>query len=155
MATITATGDSSSLQLSVNGAAATVLKNRAQTFVLGPEEFRITKQGFFVQDLELWTGDALLASARKGTFSYAGGEWKLKCTKVWSEIEYGLYQGKNLVGSIRSTRSWLSRLFGLPGLDFRELDIDLPKEFPAVAQVFLTWVTCYRWNYVDGASSGD
>ena len=155
MATITATGDSSSLQLSVNGAPGTVLKNRAQTFALGPEEFRITKQGFFVQDLELWTGDALLASARKETFSYAGSEWKLKCTKCWSEIEYSLYQGKNSVGCIRSNRRWLSRLFGLPGLDFREIDIDLPEEFPVVVQVFITWVACYLWTNIDGVSSGD
>jgi hypothetical protein len=155
MATIAATGDSSSLQLSVNGAPGRVLKDRAQTFALGPEEFRITKQGFFVQDLELWTGDALLASARKGTFSYAGGEWKLKCTKKWSEIKYSVYQGRNLVGSIRSTRGWVSRLFGVPNMDFREIDIDLPEEFPAVVQVFLTWVACYRWTNVDGAPSGD
>jgi hypothetical protein len=158
MATITAT-DSSSLQFSVNGASSTILKNHAQTFVLGPEEYRIIEKGFLIKDFELWTGYALLASARKETFSYAGGTWKLRCSPRRREIEYSLYQGKNLVGSIRSTtRPWESFLqFFLYGInmDFREIDIDLPEEFPAVVQVFLTWVACYRWTNVDGATSGE
>ena len=153
MAARSATGDASSIQLSVNGASCTILKNCTHTFLLGAEQFRITTEGFFIPDLQLWAGDTLLASARKETFSYAGGVWKFKNTKSWSEIEYSLFQNKDRVGTIRSTRRALSVLFGLSGLDFREIVIDLPEEFPGAVLVFLTWVACYRWTRIDGVSS--
>lgn len=155
MATIAATGDRSSLQLSLVNAQDPVLKNRAQTFVFGDKEFRIVKEGFFIHDLQLWEGYTLLASQRRGIFSYASGEWRLKCTTRWSEIEYSLYQGKNAVGFIRSTRHWLGLLVSAPGLDFRQMVIDLPDEFPIVVQLFLTWVACYLWTNIDGTGSGD
>ncbi|MFY9984430.1 MAG: hypothetical protein WAK31_06700 [Chthoniobacterales bacterium] len=68
MATIAATGDRSSLQLSLATAPDPVLKNVAQTFAFGHKEFRIAKEGFFVHDLQLWDGYTLLASERRGTF---------------------------------------------------------------------------------------
>ncbi|MFY9984429.1 MAG: hypothetical protein WAK31_06695 [Chthoniobacterales bacterium] len=79
----------------------------------------------------------------------------MKCTKSRSEIEFRLYQGKNVVGFIRSTRHWQSLLVAAPGLDFTQMVIDLPEEFPIVVQLFLTWVACYRWTNIAGASSGD
>ena len=155
MAASTVIADRSSLTFSAKGASGTVLKNRAQTFRFGPEEFRIATEGFFIKDLQLWSGWDLLATARRGTFGYAGGLWKLKCARRWTEVEYRLFQNKDLVGWIRSPRSWHSILLGVTLRDFEQVVIDLPDELPGVVKLFLAWTACYLWTQIDGVSSGD
>jgi len=152
---ITVTLDRSRLQLNANGASATLLLDRAQTFTLGTEVYRISKQGVFNRSLALWEGDILLASAQKENFFYGGDEWKLSCTKFWSELEYTLCKGYDPVGFIRSSRGWVSALLGSGVSGFKEIHVDLPEKFPMAVQFFLAWLACYLWSTDHAGTGGD
>ncbi len=121
----------------------------AAGFEVDGVHYQLAREGRFSGEFLLIADGAVLAraskpSALRSTFELqlGGRYFRLQKLSAWRSA-FGLFEHGELIGAVQR-EGWMTR----------RTRVDLPREWPAAAQIFVFWLGLVIWNREASAAAG-